>query len=377
MIVPLVLDVGPNRHIGLHALVPIRRIQVVDSRIDVHTEYVLQYIIVSQRIVFGSETVSIGNNRMDRIRVDHRVDRMVRLGRVDLVACDHIPVFGVVAQIPPECNHSNLIVLIQIPQIDVSGVSPILFHLELIDFCGKCHRNQILLRFLQQSSSCFQTQHGHVIPAGLLEELLCIQHALVIAIFHLEGSFELIQLKEMPPIDPSILILLPEQLILEREPPAHGHEVGQQGFLIPVEFQIRVMLSEANIEEEPVYVRILPLVPDRIPGVGFLLRRPQRGFHHKLRQMLVRNPRIAVVLVVAKQDRLIRSPVLRLRVRHDLQCITVSLGKCFHVNFLRLHGIQNDDFCMVVRSDPTILQEFLNVQNLNAKDHSIEMCLHI
>ena len=377
MIVPIVLYVGPNRHIGLHTLVLIRRIQVVDSRIDVHTEHILQHIIVSQCIVFGSETVSIGNNRMDRIRVDHRVDRMVRLGRVDLVACDHIPVLGVIAQIPPECNHSNLVVLIQIPQIDVSGVSPILFHLELIDFCGKCHRNQILLGLLQQSSPCFQTQHGHIIPAGLLEELLSIQHALIIAIFHLEGSFELIQLKEVPPIDPSVLILLPEQLILEREPPAHGHEVGQQGFLIPVKLRTGVMLPKPNIEEEPVYVRILSLVPDRIPGVGFIFRRPQCGFHHKLRQMLVRDPGIAVVLVVAKQDRLIRSPVLRLRVRHDLQRIAVGLGECFHVDFRRLYGIQYEDFRMIVRSDPAILQEFLNVQNLNAKDHSIEMCLHI
>src|SRR5699024_4516159 len=125
-----------------------------------------------------------------------------------------------------------------------------------------------LLGLLQQSSSCFQTQHGHVIPAGLPEELLCIQHALVIVVFHLESSFELIQLKEMPPIDPSVLILLPEQLILERKPPAHGHEVGQQGFFIPVELRTSVMLSIPNVEEEPVYVRILPLVPDRIPGVG-------------------------------------------------------------------------------------------------------------
>ena len=181
----------------------------------------------------------------------------------------------------------------------------------------------------------------------------------------------------MPPIDPSVLILLPEQLILEREPPAHGHEVCQQGFLIPVELRTSVMLSIPNIEEEPVYVRILSLVPDRIPGVGFILRRPQRSFHHKLRQMPVRNPRIAVVLVVAKQDRLIRSPVLRLRVREDLQRITVGLGKCFHVNLLRLYGIQDEDVRMIVRSDLAILQEFLNVQNLNAKDHSIEMCLHI
>src|SRR5699024_5247503 len=74
---------------------------------------------------------------------------------------------------------------------------------------------------------------------------------------------------------------------------------------------------------------------------------------------------------------LIRSPVLRLRVRHDLQLIAVGFRKYFHVNLLRLYGIQYEDFHMVVRSDPAILQEFLNVQNLNAKDHSIEMCLHI